>query len=243
MPSEITSFPSIVFHITFVLFLWSYYACVVTDPGTIPPDFQAFAESIQLNNSDQLDINSEDFKAIKVSVCSKCNLKRPPRTHHCSVCGRCVLRMDHHCPFIGNCVGLYNHRFFLQFLVYGALSCINLSMSCLGTLQYNGWIDSAQALVGFLAGGAAFLTFFAMGVTHIHLVLTNGTTLESRSGRKYNPFHTKVFKENCQQIFGLKIIGYFMPIRSKHSVNGTVYPVRYRKTCGEVVIDNNFLVF
>lgn len=30
------------------------------------------------------------------SVCKKCHVSRPARSHHCSICRRCVLRMDHH---------------------------------------------------------------------------------------------------------------------------------------------------
>jgi palmitoyltransferase ZDHHC2/15/20 len=29
--------------------------------------------------------------------CKKCGEWKPERAHHCSVSGRCVLRMDHHC--------------------------------------------------------------------------------------------------------------------------------------------------
>lgn len=32
-----------------------------------------------------------------VSICKKCLSPKPPRTHHCSVCNRCILKMDHHC--------------------------------------------------------------------------------------------------------------------------------------------------
>lgn len=32
-----------------------------------------------------------------VSICKKCLTPKPIRTHHCSVCNRCVLKMDHHC--------------------------------------------------------------------------------------------------------------------------------------------------
>lgn len=41
--------------------------------------------------------------------CRKCENFKPDRSHHCSMCGRCVLRMDHHCVFINNCVGFMKY--------------------------------------------------------------------------------------------------------------------------------------
>ena len=48
--------------------------------------------------------------------CTTCLVWRPPRSHHCSDCGACVLGYDHHCPFVNNCVGVRNHVYFLSFL-------------------------------------------------------------------------------------------------------------------------------
>ena len=35
-----------------------------------------------------------------VSICKKCISPKPPRSHHCSVCNKCVLKMDHHCRIL-----------------------------------------------------------------------------------------------------------------------------------------------
>jgi palmitoyltransferase len=59
-------------------------------------------------------------------TCRRCgpNSFKPPRAHHCSICDRCVVKMDHHCPWVNNCVGLGNHKFFILFISYTFLSCV-----------------------------------------------------------------------------------------------------------------------
>lgn len=76
--------------------LYNYIAVVFTSPGI--PNSDIHSDSSSTDN------------------CKKCNLARPPRTHHCSICKVCVLKMDHHCPWINNCVGKRNYRFFVGFL-------------------------------------------------------------------------------------------------------------------------------
>jgi len=68
--------------------------------------------------------------------CVHCKLWRPDRTHHCSQCNRCILRLDHHCPWVANCVGLRNHRYFWQFLFYAAVGDL-VAFLCMGVKLWN----------------------------------------------------------------------------------------------------------
>ncbi|KAF4547667.1 DHHC palmitoyltransferase-like protein 2 [Elsinoe fawcettii] len=60
-------------------------------------------------------------------TCSTCQLPKPARSKHCSLCNRCVSRCDHHCPWVNACLGRTNYRYFLYLLlslpvleIYGA---------------------------------------------------------------------------------------------------------------------------
>ncbi|XP_049591560.1 palmitoyltransferase ZDHHC16A isoform X1 [Syngnathus scovelli] len=95
-------------HWNIVMIVFHYYKAVKTAPG-YPP--------------------SEKNDIPFVSVCKKCVLPKPARTHHCSICNRCILKMDHHCPWLNNCVGHLNHRYFFSFCVSMTLGCIYCSVN------------------------------------------------------------------------------------------------------------------
>ncbi|XP_072279350.1 palmitoyltransferase ZDHHC16 isoform X2 [Pyxicephalus adspersus] len=90
------------------MIVFHYYKAITTSPG-YPPQSQKNVPS--------------------VSVCRKCIAPKPARTHHCSICNRCILKMDHHCPWLNNCVGHYNHRYFFSFCLFMTLGCIYCSIS------------------------------------------------------------------------------------------------------------------
>lgn len=107
-----------------------------------------------------------------VAVCKNCIQGKPPRTHHCSVCRKCVLKMDHHCPWLNNCVGHYNHRFFYLFCLYMTLGTCFVALSAFKQFRtYFTWSPSA-AIVSF------FSSYFNSSTTNSSVESANiGPTL------------------------------------------------------------------
>lgn len=57
------------------------------------------------------------------SFCDTCQIVRPPRCRHCSLCQRCVLQFDHHCLWVNQCIGYANYRHFVLMLVFLVGAC------------------------------------------------------------------------------------------------------------------------
>lgn len=69
----------------------NYYLAISTDPGT--PKNAVESQSIKAENQNV-------GRLSKPRWCKDCLCYKPPRSHHCSICNRCILRMDHHCPWV-----------------------------------------------------------------------------------------------------------------------------------------------
>lgn len=154
------------------------------------------------------------FGPLDFRICDKCKSIKPPRAHHCSLCGWCVLRMDHHCPWIGNCVGYGNHKYFVLFVWYAQLACIFESIIYLFMLL-RGDFQPLPSTTLYLAGGIASLgiTFglTPLSVMHLYFILTNQTTLEFNYLKQDNLFNTGTYS-NFTQVFGTSKWAWFPPI-------------------------------
>jgi len=67
-----------------VMSLWCHGATMLGDPGAVPHNAKPLAKDIDENS---------------LVICGVCECFKPPGSHHDSVSGRCVSRMDHFCPW------------------------------------------------------------------------------------------------------------------------------------------------
>ncbi|KAK2766455.1 palmitoyltransferase swf1 [Colletotrichum kahawae] len=88
------------------------YLSVMTDPGYITHENHAYYMSLYPYDWSIFFPGHE---------CKTCGFLKPPRSKHCSICKRCIAKLDHHCIFINGCVGYKNHHYFLLLLATTAL--------------------------------------------------------------------------------------------------------------------------
>ncbi len=110
------------FNLIIIMLFMSHSRAVFSDPGIVPlpPNRIDFSDHHSKGSKDS-GLNSAPPPEEDWTICTRCEMYRPPRAHHCRICRRCIRRMDHHCPWINNCVGEANQKYFIQFLFYVAL--------------------------------------------------------------------------------------------------------------------------
>ena len=147
----------------------------------------------------------KERKYIKTTECKKCGIIRPLRSHHCSICEKCIDKLDHHCYFLNNCVGRKNYKFFFSYLF---LSMVNsLIMIFLGGFRFylykekeNEKMNNMKFIklnLGFLINFPikvvllelicipTFIGTFYLLIYHIFLMNKNQTTIERKYPKLY----------------------------------------------------------
>ncbi|KAH1139293.1 hypothetical protein AAZX31_10G197100 [Glycine max] len=158
------------------LSLFSFFSCVLTDPGHVP---SSYAPDVEFSKD-----NAEQKK------CDKCFAYKPPRTHHCRVCRRCILKMDHHCLWINNCVGYWNYKTFFVFVFYATMASIYSTIIFMSCVFQKYWdpikgssLKTFFVLYGTMVVGLT-ITLLTLFGWHVYLILHNMTTIEYYEGKR-----------------------------------------------------------
>ncbi|XP_040850271.1 palmitoyltransferase ZDHHC3 isoform X1 [Ochotona curzoniae] len=193
----------ILFNVLAFLALASHCRAMLTDPGAVPKGnaTKEFIESLQLKPGQV------------VYKCPKCCSIKPDRAHHCSVCKRCIRKMDHHCPWVNNCVGENNQKYFVLFTMYIALislhALIMVGFHFLHCFE-DDWTKCSSfsppttviLLILLCFEALLFLIFTSvMFGTQVHSICTDETGIE-RLKRKDQPRERRCSWKHCKETFG-----------------------------------------
>jgi len=225
-----------VYHIFFTNLLASFYQCVMTDPGVVPPNWGFYM--------------GDETKRRR--YCKMCNVWKPDRTHHCSICNRCILNMDHHCPWINNCVGFYNRKFFIQLLgyVYVSLSIVMIftivplkdrfvTLTSEPHILNQTWyiFSSIIVVIAFCLSTLLFCTLTNFIRFHVKLVLDNYTTIENLEREEGAKSKFDIGRNrNWEQVFGSNKWLWWLPMHTQASRpvgDGVRWRVHYTRIIDE----------
>ncbi|OQR92154.1 villin [Thraustotheca clavata] len=216
------------FHLVLMLLCASLYRTLTAKV------FARDSPALNLLKDDKNDLSLLELKYDgRKRYCRKCELPKPDRTHHCGTCEACIAKMDHHCVFLNKCIGLENYKFFILFLFWSAVTCLDeaaLLYSYLLTPAFDQLTqDFIQANLSFTSPhfqiAAVFFASTCVGIAlacfcimHLYLCIFNMTTLEYCEKRDcigyINYYHVGVLA-NLHQVFGQLSIA-LLPIYPEH---------------------------
>jgi len=173
--------------LTFLAFS-SLIICIVRDPGPVNFGEDSKDETEEVGITQALMSADDDYSA-PGRWCRKCWAPKYERTHHCTTCDRCVLKMDHHCLWIASkCIGHRTYPAFVYFLCTITLLATYISVVSASAFWFA--FNNPLSIDEITPVHELFLAFYGITFSmvigsffgyHLYLISTNQTTLENIS--------------------------------------------------------------
>ncbi|KAG7225129.1 hypothetical protein INR49_014586 [Caranx melampygus] len=224
-------FPPVVyllfFHLSFIMFVWSYWKTIFTKPASPSKEFcLPKAEKERYEKEERPESQQEILWRAATSLplytrtgagairyCDRCQVIKPDRCHHCSACDMCVLKMDHHFLFL----------FVLKL-------CRRKSAENCPKNELPDTHAKFHVLFLFFVAAMFCISILSLFSYHLWLVGKNRSTIEAfrapvfRTGSDKNGFSLG-FRKNIAQVFGDQKKYWLVPVFTSQG-DGLTFPTR-----------------
>ncbi|CAG9334907.1 unnamed protein product [Blepharisma stoltei] len=204
----------------------------IVSPGYIPQDFQlaTIPEENKYRSSNY--ISETDLTEARITECSSCSVKSPPKTSHCYECKKCVQYRFSHLHLFCKCIGLYNIKFYFILM----MSCLIGSVTCIG-LDYMIMRDTKTPfydlnLPFMLMLSAIYSLRFIYEAGDLLIFMANREMPPVRT--EYSVFRTDSWYENYKFLLGSVFLFWFIPFKIMRKKDMAV-PLRLRTTYGTTI--------
>jgi len=216
-------------------------------------DINHFIENIQVRhikqiiytkekNTDdnQLDTVLQSFKEVNVNdikLCPTCLRMKVERSHHCRICGKCILKMDHHCPWLANCIGFRNYKYFLLVHLYGILAtfiviCTYWEVIVNFILSYNTTLIQVGFVIFVYVCDLGMFSFLMwLFITNWRLMFSGQTIIENSDRERFKLTNTVNIYDlggykNFTTVFGKNPLVWFIPFFANEEGCGVIFEHR-----------------
>ncbi|XP_039601375.1 palmitoyltransferase ZDHHC20-B isoform X3 [Polypterus senegalus] len=212
----------VIFHLSFVMFVWSYWKAIFSNPANPSKDFcLPKADKEQFEREERPELQQEILRRVAkdlplstrtgtgaIRYCDRCQVIKPDRCHHCSACDMCVLKMDHHCPWL----------------------CRRKSAENCPKNELPDSHAKFHVLFLFFVAAMFFISVLSLFSYHCWLVAKNRSTIEAfrapvfRGGPDKNGFSLG-FRKNVKEVFGDEKKYWLLPLFTSLG-DGVNFPTR-----------------
>lgn len=199
----------------------AFVSIILTDPGSIPDDPQ-YVELIPGRvEKHEEETGNEQERFEEGRHCGWCGKYKPNRAHHCSICRRCVLKMDLHYAWFNTCVGFRNQRFMMQLLIYGELTllcvwtALPVAWDYTWDVQHTAQLRSLVAAVCFnsVFDGICWSSYLAFYLWLLKRGMTQVEFTTLQEVMSTNPLGSKFsYPHHFRKQWGMSPVTWFLPV-------------------------------